>query len=134
MLQARLFSRHGGSVKGYFAPFLDIDSDGVPAMARILSILVIEDENLLGETIAAILAERGHEVAFASDGDDGRRQCGQVEFDLVITDLLVPAAGRTGTILKLGDASGRPRVLATSGLQRPFSAHELLDAVDRAVA
>jgi DNA-binding response OmpR family regulator len=103
-------------------------------MARIYTILVIEDEKMMGNAITAALSGRGHDVRLASNDDDGRKRLGQAQFDLVINDPLVPVPGGSGTVLALDDQLQRPRVLATSGLRTPFSADELLDAVDRALA
>jgi CheY-like chemotaxis protein len=103
-------------------------------MGRIFTILVIEDEKLMGNAIAAALSSRGHHVQLAMNGDEGREQLGQAQFDLVINDPFEPAPGGSETILALDGELRRPRGLATSGLRTPFSADELLDAVDHALA
>ena len=63
-----------------------------PARApqRPLRVLVVDDETPVRDTLAAVLAADGHEVALATDGADGLRRFGAGTFDLVITDKAMP--------------------------------------------
>lgn len=57
-------------------------------MAR--QILVVEDEALIADAIAARLRSEGHEVRIASDGPSGVAYAERFEPDLVILDLMLP--------------------------------------------
>ncbi|HWJ98416.1 MAG TPA: response regulator, partial [Acidimicrobiales bacterium] len=57
-------------------------------MAR--QILVVEDEALIADAIAARLRSEGHEVRVASDGPSGVAYAERFEPDLVILDLMLP--------------------------------------------
>lgn len=57
-------------------------------MAR--RILVVEDEALLADAIAARLRSEGHEVQVAGDGPTGVAHAQRFEPDLVILDLMLP--------------------------------------------
>jgi DNA-binding response OmpR family regulator len=57
-------------------------------MAR--QILVVEDEALIADAIAARLRSEGHEVRVASDGPTGVAYAERFEPDLVILDLMLP--------------------------------------------
>jgi DNA-binding response OmpR family regulator len=57
-------------------------------MAR--SILVVEDESLIADAIAARLRSEGHEVHVAGDGPSGVSFAERFEPDLVILDLMLP--------------------------------------------
>ncbi|MCD7973217.1 MAG: response regulator transcription factor [Candidatus Azobacteroides sp.] len=53
-------------------------------------ILVIEDETRIAELIRKGLAEFGYEVTVAFDGEMGKRLIHNREFDLIITDVILP--------------------------------------------
>ncbi|MEO6628505.1 MAG: response regulator transcription factor [Aquihabitans sp.] len=57
-------------------------------MAR--RILVVEDEALIADAVAARLRSEGHEVRLAADGPSGVEQARRWEPDLVILDLMLP--------------------------------------------
>jgi DNA-binding response OmpR family regulator len=120
-------------------------------MARIL---VIDDERLVRTSIEAVLSVKGHSVTLAADGREGLTQINKSEFDLIITDLVMPEMEGIETILEIRKKSSNLRILAISGgglrignflgvaaelgadevLKKPFTNAELLAAVDRLVA
>jgi DNA-binding response OmpR family regulator len=55
-----------------------------------LSILVIDDELDIAELLAELLAQRGHRVATAVNGIAGRTLLMRNDYDLVITDYMMP--------------------------------------------
>ena len=55
-----------------------------------MKILVIEDEALLAESVAAMLRSRGYEVELAFDGDTGLQFAKLGIYDLVILDVMLP--------------------------------------------
>jgi CheY-like chemotaxis protein len=117
-------------------------------------ILVIDDESLVRASIEAVLSARGHAVSLAADGREGLEQLDKGNFDLVITDLIMPEMEGIETIRAIRRQSTAFRILAISGggrrqigdflemaeklganvvLRKPFSSAELLGAVDRAM-
>jgi DNA-binding NtrC family response regulator len=103
-------------------------------MARIFMILVIDDDKRMGETIAATLSGRGHQVVLANNVEHGVTELSQAKFDLLITDTSLPATEGFETLAQWGQVSEQLRVLHLAELKRPFSADELLDWVDYAIA
>jgi len=125
-------------------------------MARIL---VIDDNDLLRETVKLMLTSGGHEVALAVNGEDGIRQFQQRPFDLVLCDLFMPEKegletvreirglsadmpiiSMTGSITPVPGSSGglNPDFLrmaaafgATETIAKPFKVRELLALVDK---
>lgn len=122
-------------------------------MARIL---VIDDSSEVRMTIDAILADDRHDVFMCGDGKAGLRSFADSEFDLVITDILMPeldgfevlkaikrtrpnqrvlmmtGGGHTmpkGLGLQIGEAMG-----ADALLNKPFMPDELLDCVNQLIA
>jgi len=54
------------------------------------SILLVEDETLLRESLAELLADEGYEVVQAPNGREGRDLTLERPFDLVLTDIRMP--------------------------------------------
>ena len=117
-------------------------------MARIL---VIEDDELLRETVKEILEDAGHEVDEAEDGVVGVQAFKQQPADLVITDIIMPNKEGIQTIWEIKQAAPEVQIIAVSGgvpgqpesdlplaesfgaarsLQKPISARVLVQTVD----
>jgi len=111
-------------------------------------ILVADDEPSVRDSVGYALREDGFEVTLAVDGDDadGRLSGTEIEFDLLILDIMMP--GRSGLDLcrDVRGRSGVPIILLTAkdaevdkvvGLEvgaddyvtKPFSVRELLGRV-----
>lgn len=62
----------------------------LPARSSALSVLVVDDEAVVRETLAEMLAELDHKVVTAESGRDALEKVSSVVFDLVFTDLAMP--------------------------------------------
>lgn len=62
--------------------------EGIP-----LRILIVDDDKRLLSGLKGVLSEEGHHVITSSDGLEALKKCREEEFDLVITDLMLPGAG-----------------------------------------
>jgi CheY-like chemotaxis protein len=127
-------------------------------MARIL---LIDDDELLRDTLLQMLELDGHQITEAADGAEGLRlfqaRAGKGSgFDAVITDVLMPGIDGARVIVELRRThpeipiiaiSGGRRVLspqfnletatlagATCQLAKPFSRHDLQSALTQALA
>ena len=113
-----------------------------------MHILVIEDHDGVAEVIEKVLLNDGHRVLRARDGRDGVTVFERHRFDLVITDILMPAQDGLETIRMLLERRPELRVIAVSGggewhgteflraardrgaiatLEKPFRPRELLE-------
>jgi two-component system OmpR family response regulator len=113
-----------------------------------MSILLIEDDFQLATDIQAALTPLGHQVDHVDDGAVGLERSLQGDYDLVVTDRMLPAmdglsiieslrsAGRVMPILVLSaldSVDERVRGLRAGGddyLGKPFAAAELLARVE----
>ncbi|MBZ8140548.1 response regulator [Rubrivivax gelatinosus] len=121
-------------------------------------ILLIDDDELLRDTLRQMLELDGHAVTEASDGEQGlalfRSRGGR--FDAVITDMLMPGIDGTRVIVELRRTHPDLAVIAISGgrrvlspqfnletaalagascqLSKPFSRHDLQSALTQAMA
>jgi len=88
-------------------------------MARIL---LIDDDDLLRDTVLQMLELDGHQVTEAADGEAGLRRFGDGRgHDLVITDVLMPGIDGTRVIVELRRRRPDMPVLAISGGRRMLS-------------
>jgi CheY-like chemotaxis protein len=112
-------------------------------------ILVVEDDELLRETLGEVLSDIGHEVRLASNGQEALDRLEGWSADLIILDLMMPFmdAYEFRERLALEGPQPAPRVLvlsassdvgaaaerleATAWLAKPFNLGVMLDTVRR---
>ena len=121
-------------------------------MARIL---LIDDDDALRKTMVKILALSGHACDQAPNGEVGLRLFQAGEYDLVVTDLLMPEKEGIETIMELREEVPGVKILAISGglsrdregplsdaealgadasLPKPFSVTEFSQTVEKLLA
>ena len=107
------------------------------------TILVVDDESLLLTMAETILTEYGYCVLTANSGQKALEILGgNVQIDLIITDLVMPAMGGREFIEHVRQTAPGMRIMCTSGyvlpadkqaglpyLQKPFTSRELLAKV-----
>jgi DNA-binding response OmpR family regulator len=117
-------------------------------MARIL---VVDDNEVVRRIIRQALEFEGHDVEVAENGDRALDHFRERVTDLVITDIVMPDREGIETILELRLLDTEVKILAISGgglfspgaylssarllgadssLAKPFTARELIEAVD----
>jgi CheY-like chemotaxis protein len=61
------------------------------APSRPLSVLVVDDEDLVRKFVERVLREAGYQTAIASDGPEALEVAAKLEtFDMLVTDLMMP--------------------------------------------
>lgn len=85
-------------------------------------ILLIDDDELLRDTLLQMLELDGHRVTEAADGEAALQRFGDGRlFDLVITDILMPGIDGTRVIVEMRRRRGDIPILAISGGRRVLS-------------
>lgn len=128
-------------------PFLDMMSP--------CAILVVDDEEELRELMRHVLERAGHTVTCASNGCEASEVIGRCQFDVVVTDMLMPDRDGLELISEIKSKHRATKIVAISGggqvgsdqyltmakgfgadvlLRKPFAYQALLSAVDRARA
>ena len=120
-------------------------------MSAAATILLIEDDQGIADTLRRVLAEEGHEVAVERRGDDGLARAGRDSFNLVITDLRLPGLSGLELVRQLHAAQPRLPIILTTAfgttetaieatkfgaydyLLKPFDLPRLLELVRKAV-
>ena len=116
------------------------------------NILLVDDDDLVRDSLAIALEDAGHQVVAATNGDEGLKALARETFDLVVLDMLMPEREGIETIREIRKTNLSIPVLAISGgdktgwsdylrmasvlgandtLAKPFTASELVLRVDR---
>jgi CheY-like chemotaxis protein len=114
-----------------------------------LRILVVDDEPVVAQGLARLLAGYGHKVMLAIDGEAGLRYYREQSFDLVISDAVMPGMDGAELVRRLRAIDSQAHVLAISGqtvsgqidqmlqagafgfISKPFVVSDLLSAIAR---
>lgn len=91
-------------------------------------IVIIDDDEQFRTMLVQMLAQDGYQVSFAADGEEGLRLIGQVNPDLIITDILMPKKDGMDLILELNRTHGTIPVIAVSGGRRCITAEFNLES------
>jgi len=78
-------------------------------------ILIIDDDNLFRGMLLDLLANKGHEVLEASDGQIGFELFKKMKPSLVITDILMPEKEGMQTIREMRKETPNIKIIALSG-------------------
>ncbi len=115
-------------------------------MARVL---IVEDEQMDRIILANIVERTGHEVYFASDGEQALKVHLERSIDIVITDLQMPHVNGLEFIVSLRAAYPEAAIIVVSGMEpellaevrsrgslvvlsKPVDPHELLETLAQA--
>lgn len=130
---------------------IDPRSDGEESLAEV-RILVIDDEELILRTLKGALEAAGYSVVTAPDGEQGLARFRAEDFDLVVTDIIMPQMEGIETIREIrriapdvpiiaasgGGQLGRERLLgmcealgATASIAKPFRPRDLIALIER---
>lgn len=94
-------------------------------MARIL---LVEDDVQLQKMLVLMLQQDGHEVTPADDGKQALSVLVTNQFDLIITDILMPNLDGAETIMQLFQQGSTTPIIAMSGGRRSISAEFNLES------
>jgi two-component system, cell cycle response regulator CpdR len=81
----------------------------------VASILVVDDERDVAEAIQSILEHSGFTVVTADGAQGGLEAIAQQDFDVVVTDIIMPKVNGLELIRELRSRHPRTRVIAISG-------------------
>ena len=94
-------------------------------------ILVIEDESIVGQSIADGLIEAGYEAEFCTDGDAALARFAADRHDLVVTDVVMPNREGFDLLRQFKAMAPGVGVVVISGGGRFLSGESLLELAER---
>ncbi len=115
------------------------------------SILVVDDEQILHESMKRILEEGGYSVDHAFRAETAKKMLSEGKYDIVLTDLMMPGSSGMDVVKEIAELYPDTGVIIVTGyptvdsvvesvklgaidyLRKPFTPDELLDVVKRAV-
>ena len=78
-------------------------------------ILVVDDEPIFRDVLAAALTTQGHSVEVTGDGSAAEHSIARRSFDLIITDILMPGRDGLEMIMNLHVAKSTIPIIAMTG-------------------
>lgn len=121
-------------------------------MRTMASVLVVDDDDDLRDSLKSLLEREGHNVSTASNGSDAVSIFRSEPTDLIITDIIMPEKGGLEFIIELRQEFPDVKIIAISGggrigakdylqlakavgansiLAKPFSRTEILDSIKK---
>ena len=83
-------------------------------MSRVVTVLVVDDEAYVRDSLVAVLKRRGHDVRGVGSVGEAMKQLGEGAFDAVITDLRMPGEDGLSLLRRLSTTQpGLPVVVLT---------------------
>ncbi|RMG42752.1 MAG: PAS domain-containing hybrid sensor histidine kinase/response regulator [Candidatus Dadabacteria bacterium] len=79
------------------------------------SILVVEDEPQVRESVATMLSALGYDVTSCSSGHEALKHCQQRKFDLVLVDMMMPQMNGCEVIERIREIHSNMRTLIMTG-------------------
>jgi DNA-binding NtrC family response regulator len=92
------------------------------------TILVVDDERRIADTLALILQSKGYKTAVAYEGDSALAQCSIVRPDLLLTDVIMPGMNGIELAMAVSERLPECKVLLFSG---QAATTELLDRAQK---
>jgi DNA-binding response OmpR family regulator len=81
-------------------------------------VLIIDDDRVLRQTLAAALGLEGYGVSEAADGREGLNKALKTAFDLIVLDVVMPDLGGLEVCRKLREAGRQVPVIVMSGKKK----------------
>lgn len=79
------------------------------------SILLVEDSKMIVATITLLLEKVGHQIVTAYNGNEGVKAAQSDNFDLLLTDIVMPEKDGIQTIIEVRRDKPDLRIIAMSG-------------------
>jgi CheY-like chemotaxis protein len=110
-------------------------------------ILLVDDERLVRESLRAMLTENDHDVVEANNGAEAYALFTQSQFDLVVTDCVMPFVSGDELAMRIRHLSPKQPILMITGnafkrgprnpvdavLHKPFNCERLQQEIDKLI-
>ena len=93
-----------------------------------MSVLLVEDDALLGEGVRHALTREGHSVTWAKDGEEALAAADAQSYSCILLDLRMPHVGGLGVLKRLRAKGNQTPVIIVTASEQPSQKIEGLDA------
>lgn len=115
------------------------------------NVLVVDDEESVRALVSRALSMHGHVITTAVDGSNALEKLNAQEFDLLLTDIVMPMMDGITLALKVSSDWPQTRILMMTGyaeeerrahnldvlshevISKPFELQDLIDTVEKAL-
>jgi diguanylate cyclase (GGDEF)-like protein len=80
-----------------------------------LRLLVVDDEEIMREFLREVLKDEGYEIDLAASGKEALRKMNSSEYDIVLTDIVMPELDGLGVVSATKELSYSPSVIVMTG-------------------
>ena len=111
---------------------LKLVAQSASVMSEKFSILVIDDEPIVGDALMTVLSDNGYDVAVARTGREGLDKTSEQQFDVTITDLRLTDMLGTDVLRRIREKDPCSRVIIITAYSTPeiVSESKKLGAID----
>lgn len=88
-------------------------------MRKKTRILAVDDEPIIGESIATLLEAPHRQIVVVKNGEEAMAKASKQKFDVIITDHRMPHAGGLELVKKLRERNYRGKIVVLSGHLSP---------------
>jgi CheY-like chemotaxis protein len=96
-------------------PHLKVENAAMEARSATPTILVVDDERLIADTISEILVKHGFVAFKAYSGEEGVRLSQALRPEIVLTDVLMPRMSGIDMAIRIREALPDTRIVLFSG-------------------
>jgi signal transduction histidine kinase/CheY-like chemotaxis protein len=93
-----------------------------------LRILIVDDDEVVAESVARLLEGQGHQVGLAKDGETALWSYCKEPFDLVLSDIVMPSMGGIELLQQLRAINPHVQMLIMTGKALPNQIEQMLRA------
>jgi CheY-like chemotaxis protein len=112
-----------------FPPVEEPSSDPADSESDGVSVLVVDDEEMVRSTVTRLLTLNGHQVERASSGAEALSMFAEHDYDVVFTDFGMPEMTGAELSKKLKEAQADLPVILLTGYTETEAAHEDVDDI-----
>jgi len=98
---------------------------------KMASILIVDDEKVLLETLKDFLAPKGYQVTTCSNGNDAIRECKDKKHQIIIVDMRMPGMNGVELIKTIKDMDDKARFLVMTGYSVTPEDTDLIESFHR---
>ncbi len=81
----------------------------------LVRLLIVDDEEIMRQFLNEVLKDEGYEIDLAASGKEALRRMNESEYDIVLTDIVMPELDGLGVVAATKDLSYNPSVIVMTG-------------------